>query len=125
MAAVKKTTVSATEARVHFGEMMRRAEDGETVVVERSGQPKAIIMSVERYGQLMREAEGDEAEGIPEWKAKLSQAQKKASEELAGKKFDWVRIINDMREERSRELLQTFEAGRRSLAEDPDTPGNE
>ena len=34
------TVVSATEARVHFGELLRRVAEGrETVFVERGGQP--------------------------------------------------------------------------------------
>ena len=28
-------TVNATEARVHFGDLLRRVKEGETVVVER------------------------------------------------------------------------------------------
>jgi prevent-host-death family protein len=43
-------TVSATEARVHFGEVLRGVVDkGETVVVERSGKPRAVVLSITEY----------------------------------------------------------------------------
>jgi prevent-host-death family protein len=47
-------TVSATEARVHFGELMRAVvERGDTVVVERSGAPKVVVLSVQEYERLL------------------------------------------------------------------------
>jgi prevent-host-death family protein len=50
-----KKTVSATEARIHFGELMRVAvEQGETITVERSSTPQAVIMSISEYDQLRR-----------------------------------------------------------------------
>ena len=46
-------TVTATEARVHFGAMLRRAaEKNETIVVERAGRPQAVILSVTEYRRL-------------------------------------------------------------------------
>jgi len=40
--------VSATEARIWFGELMRRAvEDKEAIVVERGGKPYVALVSVE------------------------------------------------------------------------------
>ena len=48
-----KKTVSATEARVHFGELLRAvAEEGATYVVERSGKPQAVVISAAEYDQL-------------------------------------------------------------------------
>jgi len=45
--------VSATEARIHFGELLRRVVDGgEAVVVERSGRPAAVVMSLAEYERL-------------------------------------------------------------------------
>ena len=36
--------VSATEARIRFGELMRRAvEDKEAIIVERGGKPLSLI----------------------------------------------------------------------------------
>ncbi|WP_223903337.1 type II toxin-antitoxin system prevent-host-death family antitoxin [Thermus thermophilus] len=39
----RKRVFSATEARVHFGEALRRVEEGEVIVVEGRGRPQAVI----------------------------------------------------------------------------------
>ena len=45
--------VSATEARVRFGELIRRVvEEGEPVLVERGGKPYVVLLSVEEYERL-------------------------------------------------------------------------
>jgi prevent-host-death family protein len=52
-------TVNATEARVRFGELMRRVVDrGEAVVVERDGKPQVVIVAVVEYERL-RQAAGE------------------------------------------------------------------
>jgi len=46
-------TMSATEARVHFGWLLRRvAECGETVIVEHRGKPKVVFVSIPEYERL-------------------------------------------------------------------------
>jgi prevent-host-death family protein len=53
--------VSATEARVRFGELIRRVnEDGETYIVERAGARHVVVVSVARYEALVGAA-GDDA----------------------------------------------------------------
>ena len=37
-------TISSTEARIRFGEVMRHAQDG-PIIVERDGQPQVVIIS--------------------------------------------------------------------------------
>ena len=50
-------TMTATEARVRFGEMMRRAvERDETFIVERGGRPKVVVMSIDEYERLRARA---------------------------------------------------------------------
>lgn len=39
----RKCVLSATEARVHLGEVLRRVEEGEGIVVEGRGRPQAVI----------------------------------------------------------------------------------
>jgi len=47
------TTISATEARIHFGELMRRVvERGEPVIVERGGKPEVVVLSIAEYERL-------------------------------------------------------------------------
>jgi len=48
-----KRVVSATEARVHFGELLRHVvESREAVIVERDGKPQVVILDLEQYEQL-------------------------------------------------------------------------
>jgi len=47
------TPVTATELRVHLGEILRRVgHEGEPVVVERSGRPFAVLLSLAEYERL-------------------------------------------------------------------------
>ena len=53
-------TVSATEARVHFGEVFRAvAVDGQTVVVERSRHQRVVVLSMAEYERLQAGARED------------------------------------------------------------------
>jgi prevent-host-death family protein len=46
-------TISATEARVHFGQWLRRvSEQNLTVIVEKAGKPEAVLLSMDAYGRL-------------------------------------------------------------------------
>ncbi len=58
--------MTATEARVRFGELMRRARAGETITITRRGKPVAVAMSYAMYQDLKarkaaREASADAA----------------------------------------------------------------
>jgi prevent-host-death family protein len=45
--------ISATEARIRFGELMERAvQDQEPIVVERGGKPYVVVLSVAEYRRL-------------------------------------------------------------------------
>jgi len=49
--------VTATEARIHFGEMIRRAcLERVPIVVEKDGIPAVVILSIGEYEELEREA---------------------------------------------------------------------
>jgi prevent-host-death family protein len=53
--------ISATEARVHFGDLLHRVIEGhETVLVERGGHPQVVVLSVTEYERLLsqRASEG-------------------------------------------------------------------
>jgi prevent-host-death family protein len=54
-------TISATEARVHFGEVLRKvAKERETYIVERDGKPEAVVLSVVEYRKLMKQEPDDD-----------------------------------------------------------------
>jgi prevent-host-death family protein len=55
-----ESVIGATEARVHFGELMRQVTEKEqVVVVERDGAPQVVVLSVAAYERL-RAAAGRE-----------------------------------------------------------------
>lgn len=111
MADKRSSRISATEARVHFGEMMRRAEQGETLVVERSGEPRVAIVSIEEYNRLSEHhptVDTNDEATKPEWQRMLDETGNRLREELNGKKIDWDKIIHDMRNERDEELLENL-----------------
>jgi prevent-host-death family protein len=75
--------VSATEARIHFSEMMRRAtDDQEIIIVERYGAPQIALMSAARYWRL---AAGRQ-EGA-HWREQVDRARAQIARELAGRKL--------------------------------------
>ena len=94
--------VSATEARIHFGELMRRAvTDQEPVIVERSGEPHVVILSVEQYERLRvaQEAQID-------WQERVDEARRRAAGDLGDRALPPAEdVIREMREERNGELL--------------------
>ena len=61
--------LGATEARVHFGELMRRVvARRETLIVERDGKPQVVILAVDDYERLCRAA------GHTAWEVALARA---------------------------------------------------
>lgn len=99
MAVNKKSHVSATEARVHFGEIMRRAEQGETLVVERAGNATAVIMSFKEYSRLNRGAEVTDP-----LEERLGKTRERYAQEARDVYYDVEQDIRQMREERAHEL---------------------
>lgn len=97
-------TVSATEARVRFGEMMRRAVvDGEAIVVERGGDPAVVVVSLEEYRRLLAAAGGED------WRAGLDRAVKMGQRIRARRGGASLtpseELMNRQREERGDELV--------------------
>jgi len=45
-------SMSATEARVHFGELLESVASGGPVVVERGGRPHAVVLGYAQWQQL-------------------------------------------------------------------------
>ena len=93
--------VSATEARVRFGELMRRAvESRKPISVERSGEPIVVVVSVDQYEQLLR---GQERHG---WREKVRSARSQAQADLGGRPLPPPEaILEQVRGERDEQLL--------------------
>lgn len=94
--------VSATEARVHFGEMMRKVvQEQEPIVVERDGKPQIVLLSVNQYEQYKALSLAK-----PNWEEMLAEVHQLVAEELKGNTLPPVDdMIREMREERDAHLL--------------------
>ena len=87
-------TISATEARIRFGELILEAQKG-PVTVERDGKPVVIVISKRHYDQLVSHTQ------LASWRERLDELHQRIREELAGRKLpDPADLIREMREER-------------------------
>lgn len=95
-------TISATNARIHFGEIMRRAKNG-PVIVERSGKAEVVVISKKEYDQLMQNAPKED------WQEKLANFHAKLREELGTRTLPPPEeMIRKGRKERDKELLDSL-----------------
>jgi len=93
--------ISATDARVRFGQLMQRvAENDETVIVERDGVPRVAILSIENYRNL----KGEES-SLKQWEADLRRVHERLRVELGDRQLpSSVELIQQMRAERDEQL---------------------
>jgi len=93
--------VSATEARVRFGELMRRVVDSRRpIIVERDGKPHVVVVSVDQHEQLLLwQKQGD-------WRETVQRARFLSQADLKGHRLPPPgQILAQMREERDGQLL--------------------
>jgi prevent-host-death family protein len=95
-------TVSATEARIHFGELMRRVvESQEPIIVERGGKPHVVVLSVDQYEGLLAGRQEQE-----DWRELVQQAREQIRTELGERELPPPEeVLRQMREERDAQLL--------------------
>ena len=99
--------MSATEARVHFGELMQRVvENAAPVIVEKAGKPQVVVLSVTEYERLRAASEqfGDDSV-FADILAFASKIRAGKQEELTPSPEE---IIRQMREERDEQLLDNL-----------------
>ncbi len=99
--------ISATEARIRLGEWMRRAaEQGDVIIVARSGQPYVVMLSYEAYRRL----QGGEAR--PAWEETLERIlalRAQIRKELGDRQLPPPEeIIRQMREERDAQIMEAL-----------------
>ncbi len=94
-------TMSATEARIHFGELMRHAvEQQEPVVVEHSGKPHVVVLSVDKYQQLLAAQEERE-----DWRELVRQTREQVRADLGERELTPSEdVLREMREERDEQF---------------------
>lgn len=100
-------TMSATEARIHFGELMRHVtEKQEPVIVERAGKPQVVVISVEEYEKLKAQ---DAKSGWRETFYKITELSQKIKERRGGEPLPPPdEIIRQMREDRSEQIQSSL-----------------
>jgi prevent-host-death family protein len=92
-------TISATEARIHFGQLMRDAVGRrQPIVVEKAGKPQVVVLAYDVYQQLV--GSGDE-----EWQTLLVAGYALVNGDLQGRELPSAdKILDAAREVRDEEL---------------------
>jgi prevent-host-death family protein len=93
--------ISATDARIHFGELMRDVvERQQAVVVERSGEPHVVVLSVDEYQRLIAAQEEQE-----DWRELVSQVRAQVRADLEDRELTpSEEVLQEIREERDEQL---------------------
>jgi prevent-host-death family protein len=95
-------TISATKARIHFGDVMKQAKIA-PVIVERDGKAEVVVLSKKTYDQLV------DAKKQANLQKRLELLHAQIRIELKGKKLpDISEIIRQGREERDEQLLNNL-----------------
>lgn len=95
--------MSATEARVHFGEVLERvAREGAPVFVRRGSRPVAVIISFDAYERLAAQAQRTSAYLALEEVCRVRE--QTATEMAGGARPPMGTILNAIRQERDDEL---------------------
>jgi prevent-host-death family protein len=82
--------VSATEARVRFGEILGAVKNrGETVIVEKSGEPLAAVIPISEYRRMSRRGLSQE------WWDRQGEIAEEIERNLAGRPYPDVRELID------------------------------
>ncbi len=94
-------TVSATEARIHFGELLQRVvRQGDRITIERAGKPQAVMLSVDDFERLL-----SASRQAPDWQELLVSARALIQFELRGQRLPSPdEIVRQGREQRDEQL---------------------
>jgi prevent-host-death family protein len=99
--------VSATEARVRFGELIRQAvEQQEPVFVERGGVPMVVVLAMQSYERLVATGMNTSRAAALQRLAKLRRAL--ARRRGRRKPPDVLAVLRQAREERDERLLRSL-----------------
>jgi len=98
---MEERTMTATNARVHFGQVLRWvSETRQPIIVERAGRPQAVILSLQEYERLKQEQQSKD------WRSLVDAAHQIIQAELGDRSLPAPdEVIRAMREERNGKLL--------------------
>lgn len=98
--------VNATEAKLHFGEILNRAVYGDKVtIVTRHGKPVAVVANIKQWNEKSPKKIKEDKD-VPQWLKKMRLLQKKIA--ARRKKLgivdtsDSVKIIREIRDNNGR-----------------------
>lgn len=95
-------TISATKARINFGDVMKQAKLG-PVIVERGGKAEVVVLSKKAYDRLVA------ANQQSDWQKKLEDLHKRIKSELAGRALPAPEeMLRLAREERDEQLINSL-----------------
>jgi prevent-host-death family protein len=101
-------TISATEARVHFGELLDSvSNDKDVVFIERSGVQRAVLVPIDVWFRMRDDDPWAEAGRKMEAHWKYMAEAKKAGR-IRDKGISTEELVRQMREERSEHLLRNL-----------------
>lgn len=84
----KTRTVSSNEAKQHWGAMMKAASEGEAVIVESHGKPKAVVISPEAFEELREAREQQRREEAIMWLEDFEKRQMDRNSDLTQEEAD-------------------------------------
>ena len=95
-------TVSATDARIRLGELMRWVvESQQPVVVERGGAPYVVLLSVDEYERLRAGQQEQQ-----DWRSLVRQSRRQIEAERGGRELTSAEeVLRQVRQERDERLL--------------------
>ena len=95
-------TMSATDARVHFGEVMRWVvESQKPIIVERGGKPHVVVLHIDEYERLRADQREQD-----DWRDLVRRAREQIQAELGERELPPpVELLRQMREERDAQLV--------------------
>ena len=106
--------ISATEAKKRLGQVVTwAAEEGEEVVIQAHGKPKAVIVSYETYQEFRRlREEARRREALQQLEA-LAQKVRERNRDLSPKEAETLadRFVREVIEEMAHEGKVTFREG--------------
>jgi len=83
--------VTATEAKNNLGQLLRRvAENGEEIVIERQGRPRAVIISVEDYARYKAAAEQQRRSEALAWLREFEVRQRERNKDLTDDQIEEI-----------------------------------
>ncbi len=95
-------TISATKARINFGDVMRQARIA-PVIVERGGKAEVVVISKKAYDQLVA------AKAPDNWRKLLEQAHQSIRAEVGDRQLpDPAEMLRLARQERNEQLLDNL-----------------